>query len=617
MSDSEEKRSDELLPTQTTHLQEYPRSLGVRKIELVSTQCKSWYIRLILFFNILLISYVCELDAGIRQDSYSFAIAGFSNLGLLLALGVVKVVIRVATPPSFARLSDHFGRLTLLIVVVIFYVVGTVIVSQALNTETFCAGEVLYTLGRTGVASVILFIVADFSNLNWRLLCIFVTTIPYVINTWIIRDIFLSILTPDLKWSYATWIFAIIVPCSCIPLTCTLVYMMMKARKTAEWKVLVKEEAAAKQRMWVSLKQNMFVTFFWNFDLVGVVTLMSILGLIAASLAVGGGAERLWAQASAIVPLILGIVLIPIHIWWDKNWARRPSVPWPLLTDRGVWGALLIGVFVNVLSVVSHYFLTLILVVGFQLTTLSEGRVVFTYKVAVVFTSFLLGIVVVFIKKAKGFIVFGACLSFIAHGLYLHFSNDIPDILSDKFINGAIGSLCLMGFSAGLIIYPTQVSIASVTSHEYMATVIGLYESSLSLGSSLGTSLAVGVWTSKAYDYIVDEFTKAGIDPDLARDAYFTPFAFSYQYYLHSPELIALATAYARCQRNLCIVGITLCVPLLVATLFTRDHRLAKVQSLELNQIDEKDENNVVVVHRNNDDKVAQVFSKMIGKKST
>lgn len=44
---------------------------------------------------------------------------------------------------------------------------------------------------------------------------------------------------------------------------------------------------------------------------------------------------------------------------------------------------------------------------------------------------------------------------------------------------------------------------------------------------------------------------------------------------------IAVALAYAEIQKQLCIVGLCLCVPLLFFAFFLRDHYLDSVQSLE------------------------------------
>lgn len=56
-----------------------------------------------------------------------------------------------AAQQVYARLSDIFGRLELLIVSILFYVVSTIIESQAYYIQRYAGGAVLYQIGYTGV----------------------------------------------------------------------------------------------------------------------------------------------------------------------------------------------------------------------------------------------------------------------------------------------------------------------------------------------------------------------------------------------------------------------------------------------------------------------------------
>lgn len=634
MSDSEEKRSDELTSSQTPHQQKYARSLGVRKIELVFAQCKAWYIWPLLFLNILLITYVCDLNLRVRTQSLLYASISpqFSNYGLLIAVAATNLVIGVVSPPLYAKLSDQYGRLNLLIFAIILYVVGTVTVSQALNAETIYAGDIVYRFGHAGLMSILQFIIADFSNLDWRLLCFSITTIPSIINPWITDRVFWQ--TYRSGWSFTIWIFAIIIPCSCIPLTCFLVYMIIKARKSDDWIQLVDQGAAAKQKVWVSLKDNLFVRFFWKVDLVGIILIMGIFGLITVSLSNGifnwesassasrnyysdtyGNIDYSWASVSTIVPLVIGVVLIPVFVLWEKLWARFPAVPFPLMTDRGVWSAILVGLLLTVVSNVPRFYLEVLLNGLFWRESESVIRVVSSYDVALSITSLLLGLLTVFVKRLKSLILFGVCLMIVAQGIYLHFASDIKHAQSNQFIREAIGSICFMGFSAGFIVYPTQVSLTSVTAHEFMTMAMALYMSTLEFGYWLAYSVASSVWINNAYDYIVEEFSKVGLDQEDFIEAYWDGSIISWGDDTDSPEIIAMANVSARYQQAISVVAITLCVPLLVATLFLRDHHLDKVQSFELKDIEDNFENDgTVVTHTNDDDRVVQGVRKVIGK---
>lgn len=623
MSDSEEKRSDDLTSSNVAHQQENTKSFGIRRVELLSEQYKPWYLRTFLFFSIFIVAYVYAIDGTVRSYAQAYATNSYSTHSLLSTVNVIKGVVAAAAQPTYARLSDHFGRLEILIVAIVFYVVGTIIESQATNVQKFAGGAVLYQIGYTGVISITQIILADFSNLNWRLVCSFIPALPFIINTWVTAEIVADILpgiNPD--WSYAIWIWAIIFPCACLPLIFNFAHMIFKARKTPEWKQLHEEEALVKKSKWVSASDNIIVTLFWDLDIVGILFIICILGFILVPFTLAGGVTSTWAKASTIAPLVIGFVLIPFFLYWEKSWAKFPVVPFPLLTDRGVWAALLVGIFIDFIWYMPNDFMYTVLIVGMRASIKAATRITTLYSFVSVITGPLVGLVVVYVRRVKGFIIFGVCMWFIALGLLVHYRGDNNGLESEKYINGVIGSLCLMGFGAGFFTYSTQVSIASVTSHEYMATVITLYLSSYNVGLAIGASVSGAMWTNKMYGYISDEFTKAGLtNVTAATYAYSSPLTFVYDYTWGTPERVAVVLAYARTQRLLCIVGVALCVPLLLASLFLRDHRLDSVQSLEANHDHEKgvhadnDEiKGVVVVNNYDDDYIVNAFKKLIGR---
>ena len=79
---------------------------------------------------------------------------------------------------------------------------GTVIESQAYDIYRFAGGSVLYQAGYSGVMLILQVVLADFSNLNWRLLCSLIPAMPFIINTWIsgnvtessFRELFMELL---------------------------------------------------------------------------------------------------------------------------------------------------------------------------------------------------------------------------------------------------------------------------------------------------------------------------------------------------------------------------------------------------------------------------------------
>lgn len=54
----------------------------------------------------------------------SYATAGFGQHSLLATVSTVRSIVAAASQPAFAKVSDVFGRITILVLCTILYVVG-------------------------------------------------------------------------------------------------------------------------------------------------------------------------------------------------------------------------------------------------------------------------------------------------------------------------------------------------------------------------------------------------------------------------------------------------------------------------------------------------------------
>ena len=198
-------------------------------------------------------------------------------------------MISAAAQPCYARLSDRFGRLELCLFAIVFYSMGTVMQSQAYDVNRFAGGSVIYQIGYTGIIILLQIILADFSNLNWRLLCSFIPAMPLIITTWIGGDIVASVLT-HYSWSWGIGMWAFIFPLSAVPLLGCFIHMHIKARKTPEWQAMMNEFKSQRQYPKTSFAywRTLAIDLFWNLDVIGLLH----------------------------VVIIFGIYFSPIHTWW-------------------------------------------------------------------------------------------------------------------------------------------------------------------------------------------------------------------------------------------------------------------------------------------------------------
>lgn len=611
----DEGRVGEPIERTRSFIRSTTRSYGIRKSEILVDQYLSPVLKVVLLVSVFFVAYAYGLDGMIRYQLQAYATNSYAQHSLLSTVNVIKAVVAAAAQPTYARLSDRFGRLELIVVSIIFYSVGTVIASQSYDIQRYAGGQVLYQIGYTGIIIMLQILLADLSTLNWRLVCSFVPALPFIINTWISGDV-LSSLYPSRSWSYGIGIWAFIFPLACIPLLVCLIHMEFKARRTNEWKIL--QEERTRFSLWTSWKNNIFVQLVVELDLIGILLMIIVFGLILVPLTLGGGVSANWKTAKVLAPLIIGVFFAPVFIFWERNFASYPIAPFKLLKDRGVWSAILIGMSVNWIWYMPNSFMYTVLIVGMRASIKAASRIVSLYSFVSVITGPLLGLVVVRFRRLKPFIMFGTVMWIVSLAILYVFRGSNDGMDSEKYLSGVIGALCLMGFGAGFFTYSTQVSISTCTNHEYMSVLLSLYLSSYNIGSGIGSAVSGCIWTNRMYGEIVKEMEKLGVDTSLAVDAYGAPLTFIVTYVWGTPERRAVVLAYANVQRMLCLIGLILCFPLFIYTLFLRDHRLDSVQSLGLAPETEKgeidDKHPEVVLNNYDDDWVYNKMKSLFGR---
>ncbi|KAI4669816.1 ferrioxamine B transporter [Alternaria viburni] len=119
------------------------KSPGVARIEALNAHT-SFINRCCIFFGIFLIAYAYGLDGTLRYTYQPYATAGFQQHSTLATINVLRSVIAAAAQPTAAKIADVFGRIEVVILSMLFYIIGTVIESVSSNVESFAAGAVFY-----------------------------------------------------------------------------------------------------------------------------------------------------------------------------------------------------------------------------------------------------------------------------------------------------------------------------------------------------------------------------------------------------------------------------------------------------------------------------------------
>ncbi|KAF2851593.1 siderochrome-iron transporter-like protein Sit1 [Plenodomus tracheiphilus IPT5] len=539
------------------------KSPGVARIEALNAHT-SLVNRCCIFFGLFLVAYAYGLDGTLRSTYQPYATAGFQQHSTLATINVLRSVIAAAAQPTAAKIADVFGRVEIVLLSIVFYILGTVIEATSTGVEAFAAGAVLYQIGYTVVIVLIEIIIADITSLRSRLFFSYVPAIPFLINTWVSGDVSQAVLQAT-TWRWGVGMWCIIYTVCCVPLTASLLWASRKAKKAGALQ-------SFKTPYQVHGPKKLFSALFWQLDVPGIILIIAVLGCILTPFTIAGGVSSQWRTAKVIAPLVVGILCIPVFVVWEMK-APHPMLPFHLLKDRAVWGALGIACTLNFAWYMQGDFLYTVLVVAFDESIKSATRISSLYSFSSVITGLILGGIVFKVRRLKPFIVTGTCLFMVAFGLLIHYRGGTGDASH----SGIIGAQICLGIAGGMFPYPAQASIQAATKHEHVAIVTGIYLAVYNVGSALGNTVSGAMWQQ----IVPGELLRQTGSSTLAATVYADPFTFASTYPIGTPERDAVVQAYRHVQRLLCIAGICLSVLLIGFSLAIRNPKLGKEQSLE------------------------------------
>ncbi|KAG5990590.1 hypothetical protein E4U52_004439 [Claviceps spartinae] len=542
------------------------RSPGIVRVEAVSSVITTLD-RFFIFTGVFLLAYVYGLDGTLRYAYQPTATSSFSEHSLSATVNVLRSAISVGAQPTAAKIADVFGRVELICVAVLFYVVGTIVEAVADNVDTFSGGAIIYQIGYTMLTLLVEVIIADITSTRARLFFSYIPALPFIINTWVSGDISSAVLAgPGWKWGIAMW--AIIMPVCALPLIGSLMVVTRRAKRQG---FLGNYTTAFKQLGF----RNLAIELFWLLDVIGIILIIAVLDLILVPFTIAGGESSKWGEAHIIAPLVIGILCIPAFILWELR-APHPLIPFKDMKDRGVWAPMGIAIFLNFAFTMQSDFLYTVLLVAFDFSIKAATRVQSLYSFTSVIVGPLLGLLVYKVKRLRIFVIAGTLLYTVAFGLLIHFRGASGSVSSAQA--GVIGAQVLLGIAGGLVPYTAQASLQVNLKHEHLAVLTGIFLATYNIGSALGNTVSGAIWSQVLPGKLNSLLNP--LNSTLGTTMYMNPLGTYTSYPIGTPERTAMVQSYQSVQKLLTITGICLCVPLILFAILLRNPRLDDRQTL-------------------------------------
>lgn len=477
---------------------EYEKSRGVIRIEnvkiLMSDATHGKAITIAFCVCLLVISWVSALDSSTTYNYEVPATSSFDRHSMISTVGIATHIISSVMRPILGKISDITSRPFCYILSLVLYTIGTVCAAASNNISAFVVGQVLTSVGSTGISYLNGLIVADLTPLKWRGLVRSILATPYIINVWFSGLIVEAVIGNNWRWDYG--MFAIIMPVVVFPAVSVLQFYEHKAQK-----IIPKEKKPRKPVM------KLIIDSLIEIDAFGLIVLGFGWSLLLLPFSLYPYANDGWQNPSMIAMVVVGGVLLLFYILFEIKWAPFPSMPKRVVYNKTFITAVLIDFIYQFAGAIRSQYLSSILLVSKDWSYQNWTYFNNTMTIALCFFGVVAGVVCRVTHRYKYLQVFGLFLQVVGYGIDVRPKGEIANTAS--FVMSQI----IIGMGGSFSVVGTQTSSEASVPHNDLSLVIAILGLWSSIGAAVGSSVSAPIWTSKLpglfAKYLPDSVTPA------------------------------------------------------------------------------------------------------------
>ncbi|GFZ47371.1 hypothetical protein JCM24511_05114 [Saitozyma sp. JCM 24511] len=460
---------------------------GVTRIEaLYLVFGKGWKIYF-LWGSIGLIAFVYSLASMTTYTYLAFATSAFSTHALLGTISVITSIMASVTQPFIAKVADLTSRPWAIAFSILFYCLGYIVVAASKSVQDVAGGEVLYTIGNTGISLLTTILIGDITNLQNRGLANGLFSAPYIVTCFIagyISDGISAYSENGWRWGYG--MFVILMPVCISPALFVLFWADRRATKIGALSLASSSEARRKVLEGAGAEPPLSIVqkglkVARQIDLIGLLLLGFAWGCLLTPFTISTTAKGGYANASLIAMFAVAGVLFIMFTIWEWKFAVHPVMPRRILNK---------ALFCSIAIDFGYYF---------------SGYISDTYMSSWVYVikdwsdkdyNYFLNILTV-----------GLCLFSIPAGLVMKYTHRYKWVqifgLIVRFVDLIlVWSRILVSIGGGCSVISSQVAVQASVPHQDMAIASANLALWTQVGGSIGSAIAAAIWTNKLPYYL-------------------------------------------------------------------------------------------------------------------
>ncbi|KAM0789489.1 hypothetical protein ACM66B_000309 [Microbotryomycetes sp. NB124-2] len=435
-----------------------------------------------LFGSLLVFCYATSLASNTTYVYLQFATSQYGAHSLLGSITTAIGIIRGVGQPF---LADSTSRPVAYLFSLLCYVVGFAIIAGSTSVQAVAAGEVVYTIGSTGIELLNMVLAADLTPLQWRGVIQGLMASPYIVNAFISGYVTAGVGVSGWRWGYG--MFCIILPVSIAPMLCLLFWADIQAKRLG--KVTVSRNAQSPETKRMSFSQAC-VYYFSRMDGPGLLLLGTAWSLILLPFTLSSGAKGGWNNASMIAMETVGWVLLITFALWEQYGSKYPMCP-ARVYNRTFVCCLVIDVLYLLGGQLglTYYSSWTYAIKDWSLQNYTWF--LNTLGVSLCLFGVVAGLAMRYTHRYKWIQLFGLCVRAVGAGLTFW---AVGDNATDVAL---VWSQITIGIGGACSVVGSQVASQASVPHADLATVVSLLALWSQLGSAVGSAIAASIWTNK------------------------------------------------------------------------------------------------------------------------
>lgn len=462
---------------------------------------------IMVMFSLYFGVYLAALDGTVVSTLLSHIASDLNELSNISWVATSYLVSYSAFQPLYGKISDIFGRKTVLIFCNSMFAIGCAICGTSHTLGVLVLGRFVSGVGAGGLLSLSTIAISDYVPLRKRGIYQGINNVAFGIGA-ATGGVFGGLATTVGGWRLA---FSAQVPLCIVGIVC--IYKFLEDKKVpadamVETDVNVLDEEmriqslqnrrrkSAARRPSVPIARNSLQ----RIDFVGSITLVA--SLLLFMLAVNTGGNQLpWSSPYIILCFVLSTVVLGVFVYWELYRAVEPILPIKILLHRTIISACLTNFFAAGTNYSFLFYSPLYLTAAYDFNYNKVARRLIANFIGVALGSLLAGVYMARTGKYYGLGILATTVLLLGTGMFAIMPWLSDEIASSVLYTSAAYLISGMGYTATLTTCLTAL-IAAVPS-KFQAMTTSAQYTFRGTGSSIGTALSASTFENMLHLQLV------------------------------------------------------------------------------------------------------------------